>query len=177
MVKMHPLTVASCRVSVQRSHWVAESDCSTATTEVTRWWEESVGNSKHHWEWRCQRWRHVDQLYSTCTFSLLFNQPSLLPSVLWHCWFGIRKACKKLSDEVPTWLSVWSEVQTSCIWSSLCHCHTIISCFMQIQIGLTFLLPAYPSCPGKEARVSVFRWLSFQNYSRLGRVPKEAFFG
>ena len=27
----------------------------------------------------------------------------------------------------------------------------IISCFIKIQIGLTFLVPAYPDCPGKEA--------------------------
>ena len=27
-------------------------------------------------------------------------------------------ACKKLSDEVLVWLSVWSEVQIVCIWSS-----------------------------------------------------------
>ena len=26
-------------------------------------------------------------------------------------------ACKKLSDEVLVWLSVWSEVQIICIWS------------------------------------------------------------
>jgi len=31
-------------------------------------------------------------------------------------------ACKKWSDEVLVWLSVWSEVQIVCIWSSLCHC-------------------------------------------------------
>jgi len=30
---------------------------------------------------------------------------------------------KKLSDEVLVWLSVWSEVQIVCIWSSWCHCH------------------------------------------------------
>jgi len=32
-----------------------------------------------------------------------------------------------------------------------------VSCFIKIQIGLTFLVPAYPGCPGKEAikRVSV----------------------
>jgi len=28
-------------------------------------------------------------------------------------------ACKKLSDEVLAWLSVWSEVQMICIWFSL----------------------------------------------------------
>jgi len=26
--------------------------------------------------------------------------------------------CKKLSDEVLAWLSVWGEVQMMCIWSS-----------------------------------------------------------
>ena len=33
----------------------------------------------------------------------------------------------------------------------------IISCFVKIEIGVTFLVPAYPGCPGKEAvkRVSV----------------------
>ena len=27
-------------------------------------------------------------------------------------------ACKKLSDEVLVWLSVWSKMQTVCLWSS-----------------------------------------------------------
>ena len=27
----------------------------------------------------------------------------------------------------------------------------IIFCFIKIQNGLTFLLPAYPGCPGKQA--------------------------
>jgi len=66
--------------------------------------------------------------------------------------------CKKLCDETLAWLSVWSQVQMIHIWSSSCHCHPIISCFIKIQIGLTFLAPAYPGCPGKEAikRVSIF---------------------
>jgi len=52
---------------------------------------------------------------------------------------------------VLAWLSVWSEVQMICVPSSWCHCHPIISCFTKIQIRLTFLIPAYPVCPGKEA--------------------------
>jgi len=47
-------------------------------------------------------------------------------------------ACKKLSGEVLAWLSVWSEVQMICIWSSWCHCHSIISCSSKIQNGLPF---------------------------------------
>jgi len=31
-------------------------------------------------------------------------------------------ACRKLSDEVLMWLSVWSKVQMFCILSSWCHC-------------------------------------------------------
>jgi len=69
---------------------------------------------------------------------------------------------EKLSDEMLAWLSVWSEVRMIYIRSSWCHCHRIISCFIKIQIGLSFLVPAYPVCPGKEAikRVSVclFSW-------------------
>jgi len=43
---------------------------------------------------------------------------------------------QKLSDEVLAWLSVWSEVQMICIWSSWCQCHPIISCFIKIRSGL-----------------------------------------
>jgi len=54
---------------------------------------------------------------------------------------------KKLSDEVLAWLSVWSKVQMICIWSSWCHCHPIICCFIKIQKGFTYLLLTYPGCP------------------------------
>jgi len=46
-----------------------------------------------------------------------------------------------------------------CIWSSRCHCHSIISYFIKIQIGLTFLVLAYPGCPGKDA----IKWASYYN--------------
>jgi len=36
--------------------------------------------------------------------------------------------------------------------------HTV-SCSSKIQIGFTFLVPAYPDCPGKEA----VKWLLFPN--------------
>jgi len=38
----------------------------------------------------------------------------------------------------------------------------IISCFIKIQIGITFLVLAYPDCPGKEAiNPGVLSLLSF----------------
>jgi len=54
-------------------------------------------------------------------------------------------AYKKLSDEVLVWLSVCSEVQIVCIWSSRCQCHPqnpIIFCLIEIQTGFTFLVLA-----------------------------------
>ena len=61
---------------------------------------------------------------------------------------------KKLGDEVLAWLPVWSKVQMICIWFSWCH--LIIYCFIRIQMCLTFLVPAYRGCPGKEA----IKWVS-----------------
>jgi len=52
-------------------------------------------------------------------------------------------ACKKQSGGVLAWLSVWSEV--------LMPLPPTVSCSSKIQIGFTFLVPAYPDCPGKEA--------------------------
>ena len=69
--------------------------------------------------------------------------------------------CKIFSDKVLAWLAIWSEVQMICLWSGWCHCHPVVSCFIIIQISLTFLVPTYPGCPGKEAvkRVSAHSWL------------------
>jgi len=74
-----------------------------------------------------------------------------------------RLACKKLSDEVLAWLSVWSKVQMICMWSSWCYCHLNVSCFVRIQNGVTFLVPAYTGCPVKKAikQVSIIACHSF----------------
>jgi len=58
---------------------------------------------------------------------------------------------------VLAWLSVWSEVQMLCMWSSWCHCHPIISCLIKLQSGSTFLVPAYPGFSGKKAVKWVFK--------------------
>ena len=47
---------------------------------------------------------------------------------------------KKFSDELLALLSAWSEVQMICIWSSWCHRHLIVSCFIRIQNVFTFLM-------------------------------------
>ena len=73
-------------------------------------------------------------------------------------------ASKKLSDEMLAWLSVCSGVYIILILSSYCHCDPVIFTFIKIQIGLTFLVPAYPGFPGKEA----MRWVSSYIYNKNG---------
>ena len=46
-------------------------------------------------------------------------------------------ACKKLSDGVLAWLSVWSEVQT-CIWPSGFHCHSLSLASVKSRLVLPF---------------------------------------
>jgi len=80
-------------------------------------------------------------------------QRSFLLSVLWRCWLGIRKSIWPVKNRVMScsWLFIGTKLQMICIWSSWCHCQPVISCFIKIQNGLTFLVPAYSGCPGKQA--------------------------
>ena len=68
------------------------------------------------------------------------SKPSvLLPSVLLRCWLGGRKGIRPVKTEwwVLAWLSVWSEVQT-CIWPSLCHCHSLSPASVKSRLVLPF---------------------------------------
>jgi len=97
------------------------------------------------------------------TLTNCFNCPIVTAFSALTLLFECQKehlACKKLSDEVLAWLSVWSEVQMICTWSSWCHCHPFISCFIKIQDGLTFMVQAYAGYFGKEAIKRVFACLT-----------------
>jgi len=61
-------------------------------------------------------------------------------------------SCKKLSDKMLAWLSVWI------IWSNWCHCQPIISHVIKIEIRLSFLVPAYWGCPGNEDIKGDMQW-------------------
>jgi len=73
-----------------------------------------------------------------------------------HCRLTTGVVDWGVMSALRTALSVCSEVQMICIWSSWYQCRPIISCFITIQIGLTFVVPAYPGCCGKEAA----KWVS-----------------
>ena len=69
----------------------------------------------------------------TTTFSKMGDRPSLSPP-LPH------------SGEVLAWLSVCSKMQIICIWSSCCHCHPIVSRFINY--------PDWFNLPGAGLRLS-----------------------
>jgi len=54
------------------------------------------------------------------SFIAVSNCPECFDTVGWAS--GRAPNLYKLSDEVLVWLSVWSEVQIVCMWSSWCHC-------------------------------------------------------
>jgi len=87
--------------------------------------------------------------YRTCYYHLHYY----MPSMFWYCWLGIRKSIWP----VKTWvMRCWhgclsvSEVQIN-VLHMVQILSPIFSCFIKIQNGLTFVVPAYPGCPGKEA--------------------------
>jgi len=70
---------------------------------------------------------------------------------------GIRPV-KKLSGGVLAWLSVWSE-NADLHMAQRMPLPLTVSYFSKIQIGFTFLVPAYSGSPGQRAvkRVCLFR--------------------
>ena len=65
-----------------------------------------------------------------CTFhaslcTLHIYRFTVLPSMLWHCWLGVKKSIQpvKIDWWLLVWLSVQREMQIVCILSSWCRCH------------------------------------------------------
>ena len=89
--------------------------------DLTALW--SVANAFHRRRLTRQTLRH----HLTC-------HQYTAPWNIFFRWLIITKRdYYTLSGEVLAWLSVCSEVQMICIWSSWCHCHPIISWYSNIQ--------------------------------------------
>ena len=106
----------------------------------------------------------LDVLFCCCSFVewlwMLFH----LPSVLWHCWLDIRKSSWPAKNWVTRcWHGYLSGAR--CEWFASgpadALATTSSSCFIKIQIGLTFLVPAYAVCPAKEAVERRLLWMLF----------------
>ena len=79
-----------------------------------------------------------------------------MPSLLWRCWLGDRKGIRPVKNEwwgvgVVVCLERGADLHTA----QLMPLPLTVSCSSKIQISFTFLVPAYPGYPGKEA----VKWL------------------
>ena len=101
-------------------HRLKNSHCVTAAMPCMRHTRQ-----KHSWNYTDQR--HSSQLDHPPSLSIVFKQIIPLYLVVVGAFSalmllaGQQEGQKKLSSGVLAWLSVWSEVQTVCIWSSWCH--------------------------------------------------------
>jgi len=73
-----------------------------------------------------------------------------------QCYTISKQLLYANTDRIHRCISIWSDVQMICIWSSWRYCHHVISCVTEIHVGLVFLVPAYPGCPEFEA----VKWVS-----------------
>jgi len=110
-------------------------------------------------------WEHLQLSQSFCCISLFCAISAL--TLLVGRQEG-HPACKKLSGGVLAWLSVFClERGTDLHMAQLIPLPLTVSCFSKIQIGFTFLVPAYPDSPGKMAvkrvYVCMFSFLCCQN--------------
>jgi len=93
----------------------------------------------------------------TAIAKLWLNVYNRLPSVLWRCWLGGRKGICPVKNE---W---WGAGVVICLercadlhMAQLMPLPLTVSCFSNIQIGFSFLVPAHPGSPGKRAVKWVF---------------------
>ena len=79
----------------------------------------------------------------------------ILPSVLWRCWLGGRKGIRPVKNWVGAGMAICLERSADLHMVQLMPLPLTVSCFSEIQIGFTFLVPAHPGSPGQRA----FKWV------------------
>jgi len=107
-----------------------------AQPTVSNQWKPKIVNLLYYVKWVATR-----KLHHWCR------------SVLWRCWLGGRKGI--LPVKKTEW---WGAGMVICLergadlhMFQLMPLPLTVSCFSKIQIGVTFLVPAYPGSPGKRA--------------------------
>ena len=91
----------------------------------------------------------LDMAYMTITNNNGLNGEPV-PSVPWPCWFCSRKGIRPVKNwVVRCWHGYLSGLSAELHRAQLMPLPLTVSCFSKIQIGFTFLVPAYPGNPGK----------------------------
>jgi len=117
--------------------------------------------------WRLATWSRIALFWNLVNLHLMYDFSravkfaivcsSYLPSLLWCCWMGIRKSIRPVNIE--WWSVVKGANDLHMIQLMLLPPHYLL--LIKIQDGLTFLVPAYSSCPGKRP---LNRCLSYSSY-------------
>jgi len=105
---------------------------------------------------------------SSVTIDCLLLMYSVCTSVLWRCWLGGRKGIRPVKTE--PWgagMVISLERGADLHMAQLMPLPLTVSCFSRIQIGFTFLVPAYPGSPGHRA----VKWLFVCLYLSAGWQP------
>jgi len=96
------------------------------------------------------------QLWQLLNYLVFICSVKSVPSVLWRCWLGSRKGIRPVKTEWwSTGVVICRERGAGFHIAQMMTLPLTVSCSSKIQIGFTFLLPAHPGCPGKEA----VKWL------------------
>ena len=141
--KMTQSCIRMCRCCWQLPGMVGVEQGSACTPAEWRWdWRQSEPPQS--------AFRLVARLLYTCA------QFYFLPSVLWHCWSGIRKSIRPVKNWMMRCCGGYLSGARCRLFAygqadATAFQNPIISCLILIQTGFTFLVPAYPGCPGKEA--------------------------
>jgi len=100
-------------------------------------------------------------------------------SGLWQCWFGVKKSIRPVEIE---WWGVGAVIslERGRLFAygpadATASRNSIISSYLN-RDWFTFLVPAYPGCPGKEAVkracIFFFKWY-FAPFATLVRIDKQ----
>ena len=72
-----------------------------------------------------------------------------MPLVLWRCWLGDRKGIRPVKKLSGVGVVICLERDADLHMAQMMPLPLTVSCFSKIQIGFTFLVPAYLGSPGK----------------------------
>ena len=94
--------------------------------------------------WYCNEWseNYDERPHRSCTVVTLAVDESFLKP---------RFHCDSLSPADNSGVVIWLERGADLRTAHLMPLPLAVSCFDKIQIGLTFLVPAYPGSPGQRA--------------------------
>jgi len=97
----------------------------------------------------------------------LTHYTTTMPSVHWRCWLGSIEGIRPVRTE--WWgagVVISLERGADLHMAQLMPLPLTVSCFSKIQIGFTFLVPAYPGCPGKR----LLNWCSSISSSSIAAL-------